>query len=193
MGIVYVVQHGEKEREPGDPGLTARGWEQAELAAAWLRGKGLRAVYASPLLRARQTGALVADRCGLAVRVDARVTERMNWDGSAPFARFAEDWARTTADRDFVPAGGDSSRAAGGRFREFLEEQGSGDGPIAVACHGGVTVDLLRTLMGDERVPEALLREGVPPGAVTTLDGLEAVAIAAVDHLGGAASAHPPG
>lgn len=192
MGIVYIVQHGEKRREPGDPGLTARGREQAALAGERLRGEGLRAVYASPLLRARQTGDAVAAACGLAVRVDARVTERMNWDGSTPFARFAEDWARTAADRDFVPAGGDSSRAAGERFLAFLEERGPGDGPIAVACHGGVTVDLLRTLMGDERVPEALLREGVPPGAVTILDGPEAVAIAAVDHLGGAASAHPP-
>ena len=60
MGIVYAVQHGEKEREPGDPGLTARGRDQAALAGEWLRDKGLRAVYASPLLRARQTGAAVA-------------------------------------------------------------------------------------------------------------------------------------
>ncbi|MCD0442028.1 histidine phosphatase family protein [Glycomyces sp. A-F 0318] len=184
MGIVYLVQHGEKERGPGDPGLTGRGREQAALAGERLRAKGLRAVYAGPLLRARQTGAIVADACGLEVRVDARVTERMNWDGAVPFARFAADWARTAADRDFTPSTGDSSRAAGERFRAFLEDRGAA-GPIAVACHGGVTVDLLRTLLGDERVPEALLREGVPPGAITTLDGSDVIAIAAADHLGG--------
>jgi broad specificity phosphatase PhoE len=169
MGIVYIVQHGEKQREPGDPGLTARGREQAALAGEWLRDKGLRVVYASPLLRARQTGAAVAAACGLEVRVDARVTERMNWDGSVPFERFAEDWARASADRDYVPPVGDSSRTAGERFREFLIEHGEAADPIAVACHGGVTVDLLRTLMGDERAPEALLREGVPSGAITTI------------------------
>lgn len=191
MGIVYVVQHGEKERRLGDPGLTERGREQAALAAECLRDRtlrdgGLRAVYASPLLRARQTAAAVAAVAGLPVQLDARVAERMNWDGSVPFERFAEDWARTTEDRDFIPAVGDSSRAAGERFRDFLVEHGNGPGgPIAVACHGGVTVDLLRTLMGDAAVPEALLREGVPAGAITTIEDLKVVSVAAVDHLAG--------
>jgi broad specificity phosphatase PhoE len=192
MGIVYVVQHGEKERAAGDPGLTGRGREQAALAGAWLRGKGLRAVYASPLLRARQTAEAVAAAAGLPVRVDARVAERMNWDGSVGFERFAEDWARATEERDFVPAVGDSSRAAGERFRDFLLERSVERGPIAVACHGGVTVDLLRTLMGDAAVPEALLREGVPSGAITRIDGLEVVSIAAVDHLAGLETGHRP-
>jgi probable phosphoglycerate mutase len=64
MGIVYVVQHGEKQRRPGDPGLTERGREQAALAGQWLRDKGLTAVYASPLLRARQTAAAVGEAAG---------------------------------------------------------------------------------------------------------------------------------
>jgi broad specificity phosphatase PhoE len=195
MGIVYVVQHGEKERLPGDPGLTGRGREQAALAAARVRelagDGGLRVVYASPLLRARQTAAAVAEAAGLPVLVDARVTERMNWDRTVPFERFAEDWARTIADRDHVPALGDSSRAAGERFRAFLADCG-GDGPIAVACHGGVTVDLLRTLMGDAAVPQALMREGVPSGAITVIDGERVTTVAAVDHLAGLESAHRP-
>jgi broad specificity phosphatase PhoE len=192
MGIVYVVQHGEKERAPGDPGLTARGREQAALAAEWLRGKGLRAVYASPLLRARQTAEAVAAVAGLPVLVDARVTERMNWDGSVPAERFFADWTRTSADRDFVPAVGDSSRAAGARFREFVAERGEG-GPIAVGCHGGVTVDLLRTLLGDAAVPEALLAEGVPSGAITVIDGLRPVTIAETGHLAGLETGHLAG
>ncbi|MDA1362636.1 histidine phosphatase family protein [Glycomyces luteolus] len=197
MGIVYVVQHGEKERLPGDPGLTARGREQAALAAEWLRDKGLRAVYASPLLRARQTAEALAAVAGLPVLIDARVTERMNWDGSVPAERFFEDWTRASADRDFVPAVGDSSRAAGARFREFLKEHGleecGTDGPIAVACHGGVTVDLLRTLVGDEKVPETLLVDGVPSGAITVFDGLRPVSIAETGHLAGLETGHRPG
>jgi broad specificity phosphatase PhoE len=193
MTTVFVVQHGEKQRTPGDPGLTERGREQAALAAARLRGEGLRAVYASPLLRARQTAAAVAEAAGLTVTVDARVTERMNWDGRVPFARFAEDWARTAEDRDFTPDDGDSSRAAGERFRTFLAEREREDGPVAVACHGGVTVDLLRTLLGDAEVPEALMRDGVPSGAITTIAGLAVVSIAAVDHLAGLESDHRPG
>jgi broad specificity phosphatase PhoE len=200
MGIVYVVQHGEKVREPGDPGLTARGREQAALAAEWLRDKGLRAVFASPLLRARQTAEAVAAVTGLPVRLDARVTERMNWDGSVPAERFFADWAQADEDRDFVPAVGDSSRAAGARFREFLKEHSLvergaeyEDAPIAVACHGGVTVDLLRTLIGDAAVPEALLREGVPSGAITVIDGLQPVTIAETGHLAGLETEHRAG
>ncbi|MFC3492984.1 histidine phosphatase family protein [Glycomyces rhizosphaerae] len=192
MGIVYVVQHGEKQRNPGDPGLTVLGRAQALLTAKRLRAVDFTGVYASPLRRARETAEALASLCGLPVLVDERLTERMNWDGSVPFERFAGDWERTNADRDFVPAVGDSSRAAGERFREFLTERET-DGPIAVACHGGVTVDLLRTLLGDEAVPEALLREGVPSGAITTIDGLRPVAIAETGHLAGLATGHRPG
>ncbi|THV34392.1 histidine phosphatase family protein [Glycomyces buryatensis] len=192
MTTVYVVQHGEKERLPGDPGLTARGREQAALAAKALQNKDLTMIYASPLRRAIETAEPLAAACGLEIQVDARATERMNWDGSTPIAQFFEDWTATTADRDFVPAVGDSSRAAGGRFRDFLVEQENGDAAIAVAAHGGVTVDLLRTLLGDEAVPGRLLREGIPSGAITTLDGLRVKQIAAISHLEGLESAHRP-
>lgn len=192
MALIYVVQHGEKERSAGDPGLTERGRAQAALAAERLRGGGLTSVFASPLRRARETAEPVAAACGLEVRTDARLTERMNWDGSLPIGAFAAEWARASADRDFVPSVGDSSRAAGNRFREFLIEQEGSDAVLAVAAHGGVTVDLLRTLLGDEGVPEALVREGVPSGAVTTLRGLEVVEIASVSHLGGTESGHRP-
>ncbi|RRR99696.1 histidine phosphatase family protein [Glycomyces terrestris] len=49
MTTVFVVQHGEKERVPGDPGLTERGRLQAALAAERLRPEGLRAVSRGPL------------------------------------------------------------------------------------------------------------------------------------------------
>jgi len=51
--VIYLVQHGEKEPKPGDPGLTARGREQAAATARWLGRIGLAAVYSSPLRRAR--------------------------------------------------------------------------------------------------------------------------------------------
>ena len=55
MTLVYLVQHGDRERLPGDPGLTATGRYQADLAAHWLRNRGLRALYSTPLRRARET------------------------------------------------------------------------------------------------------------------------------------------
>jgi hypothetical protein len=52
-----------------------------------------------------------------------------------------------------------------------------------VVSHGGVTVDLLRTLLGDTGLPEQLIADGVPPCAVTTFDGLAVLAIARTGHL----------
>ncbi|MGK2948889.1 MAG: phosphoglycerate mutase family protein, partial [Acidimicrobiales bacterium] len=58
MGIeVLVVQHGEKVRAAGDPGLTKLGHQQAATVAAWLsEGRGdIASIWSSPLRRARET------------------------------------------------------------------------------------------------------------------------------------------
>lgn len=183
MTIIYVIQHGEKERLPGDPGLTDRGHRQAGQVADQLRDKGLSAVFASPALRARQTAAPLGEATGLAIDVDDRLRERVNWDGVQSFQDFLGDWSRATIDRDYRPRGGDSSRQAGERFREFVLTHQTGESAMAVAAHGGVTVDLLRTLRGDEALPAGLLTDGIAPGAITTLDGLAVVEIGAVSHL----------
>jgi broad specificity phosphatase PhoE len=182
MTLFYLVQHGAKEARPGDPGLTAAGWEQAGRAARRLRPAGVAAVFSSPLRRAHETAQVVAEAAAVPVTTDERLRERMNWDGRQDAEEFFEQWQATVADRDFVPALGDSSRAAGARFLAFLAEHAADPGPVAVATHGGVTVDLLRTLLGDDAVP-AHLWQGVPGCAVTTLDGLEVVEIASVAHL----------
>jgi probable phosphoglycerate mutase len=90
---------------------------------------------------------------------------------------------RPPADRDYQPSIGDSSRTAGQRLLAYLEEFRDSPIRVAAATHGGVTIDLLRTLPGDSAVPPALLHDGVPPGTVTTVDGTRVIAIADVSHL----------
>ena len=68
MTVIHLVQHGEKERVPGDPGLTALGREQAAVMARVVPRAGLAAVYSSPLRRARETAEPIAAAVGLAVR-----------------------------------------------------------------------------------------------------------------------------
>ncbi len=183
MTLVYLVQHGEKERLPGDPGLTEAGRRQAEATGHWLGRTGLRGLYASPLRRARQTADLIAGVTGLPVQVDARLRERMNWDGGCSLESFLADWARTTRDRDFVPSTGESSRQAGDRLHAYITGQLTGAAPVAVVTHGGVTVDLLRKLMPDEALPVGLLVAGIPACAITTISDLNVESIAAIDHL----------
>ncbi|MGY4968301.1 histidine phosphatase family protein [Streptomyces nigrescens] len=183
MTIFYLVQHAEKERQLGDPGLTALGREQAARTAEWVRHLGLQAVFSSPLLRTRETAQFIAAATGLPVQEDARLRERMNWDDDEPFEEFLADWAATVENRDFVPRSGDSSRQAGARFLSCLSDLAEERGPIAVVTHGGVTVDLLRTLAGDDALTASLLNEGVPSCAITTLDRTAVVDIASQAHL----------
>jgi broad specificity phosphatase PhoE len=191
MTTIFIVQHGEKERLPGDPGLTELGFAQATRTRMRFVDLDVSAVYASDLRRARETAAIIAAPLGLGVIVDARVRERMNWAGTESIDAFLAQWARATADRDFVPASGDSSRAAGERFRTAVIDIAANmsDRAVIVASHGGVAGDLLRTVLGDDAVPE--LADGVPACAITTLDVVGADItvrdIANVDHLKGAA------
>jgi broad specificity phosphatase PhoE len=182
--VIYVVQHGEKERVPGDPGLTELGQDQAAATASWLSGTGLQALFSSPLRRARETAAAIAVATGLPVQFDDRLRERLNWDGTQAFDAFLAAWDRSTRDRDYGLGNGESSRSAGERMRALVAGLREGPGPVAVVSHGGATTDLLRTLTGDAALPPGLLHEGVPACAITTLDDMRVVAIASTGHLG---------
>jgi broad specificity phosphatase PhoE len=185
VATIYLVQHGDKERLPGDPRLTELGKRQAAVTARWLWETGLQAVYSSPLRRARETAEPVGYAAGLAVQVDSRLRERLNWDGAQAFDAFLAEWDRSTKDRDLILSNGESSRSAGERLRLFLAGLSGGSGPVAVVSHGGVTVDLLRNLLGDDGLPARLIDDGIPPCAITTLDNLHIISVAATEHLTG--------
>ena len=78
---LLLIRHGLPERivrddgAPADPPLSALGRDQAQRVAAWLDGLAIDRVYASPLLRARETAAPLAARRGLDVDISAGVRE----------------------------------------------------------------------------------------------------------------------
>jgi broad specificity phosphatase PhoE len=184
MTMVYLVQHGDKQPGPGEPGLTELGRMQATRTGRWLGGLGAGALWTSPMRRARETAECIAAVTGLAVQADARLRERLNWDGSTPWEAFADLWARTADDRDLVPGRGQSARQAGARLQAFLVSLRGLPGPVAAVTHGGVTIELLRTLLGEDALPPGVLAAGIPPCASTTMDNLNPVIIASVSHLG---------
>ena len=175
---LFVVQHGEKHRIDGDPSLTDTGRAQAKSVAAFFRERGtVTAVYTSPLLRAIETAAPIAHESGVPVRVDDRLQERMNWttDQWPELDDFLDEWHRATTDRGYQPRSGDSSFGTAERMVAFLSDiQLSPPGVEVVAVsHGGATVDLLRTLIGDtrlSRIAPSVMQEGVPPAAITSLE-----------------------
>ena len=75
LNRLYLVRHAHSD--PGDPDslrpLSARGKEQARELGELLADVGADAVFASPLLRARETAAAIARSAGLELRVDERL------------------------------------------------------------------------------------------------------------------------
>ena len=141
---------GRRSQGPGDPGLTDTGREQAFRTAWWLQDFGLNAVYSSPQRRAWETAEIIAAAWPRRP-AEGRAAARAHELGRQPAVR-ATSWpsgTRSTLDRDYVPSCGDSSRRAGERLRAFLLDVTAEPGPVAAATHGGVTLDLLRTLLGD--------------------------------------------
>lgn len=196
MGIeVLVVQHGEKLRSAGDPGLTPAVRQQAAMTAPWLSStrSGIASIWTSPLLRARETAATIAAAIGLDAKTDVRFRERMNWDDATmSLDAFVAEWRRSTDNPSYRPMIGDSSSDAAKRFVAALIdiEQHTRQGMVVVVAHGGVTVDVLRAVDGDETVgatDPSLINNGVPCCAITTLrvvDGAVTVTqYPSTDHL----------
>jgi broad specificity phosphatase PhoE len=78
----YIVRHGKSEGNAKrifqgllDLSLVDEGREEARSVAAWLAARGVQAVFASPLLRAAETGRIVADACGTSLRCDESLRE----------------------------------------------------------------------------------------------------------------------
>lgn len=85
MTTVHLLRHGEVHnpervlygRLPGF-GLSELGQRQAQVAGAYLAELPVTVLFCSPLERARQTAAPLAERTGLTVRVDERLIEAAN-------------------------------------------------------------------------------------------------------------------
>jgi broad specificity phosphatase PhoE len=180
---VYLARHGQtaynlEGRFQGQlpVALDDTGREQAADLAERAAAHGFRALWCSPLLRARETADVVARRIGLEPREDARLmeTDAGDWtdrsfaeiQAEAPeqFAAFA------TGDPSFAFPGGESFAQQEERVSAALQEIERGERPVLVVCHGMV----IRAALA-RRAGHRLKRfERVPNAAIVPLDPLEA-------------------
>jgi probable phosphoglycerate mutase len=150
---VLVVRHGESEGNvgrrlsaaaPGEP-LTAQGRGQAAALAQRLRTRKIAYVYASPLLRAQQTGQILAEALGVGLGTVDGVQEVSM--GRCEGSVAAEDWAYIDAsflrwgDDDLAARidGGESGHEIVHRMRSALggiADQHRGE-TVVVVSHGG--------------------------------------------------------
>ncbi len=113
---------------PPGPPLVRQGEQEAESLAVWLAGRGIRQLYASPMLRAQQTATIVSEVLGLAIITTPDIVEsRKGETYEAILTRMS-------------------------RFYAQLQADGS-DGAVAAVSHGFPIEVLLRHLgLGEERM-----------------------------------------
>jgi 2,3-bisphosphoglycerate-dependent phosphoglycerate mutase len=77
---LVLIRHGLPQRivgadGPADPSLDDRGQAQAAAVGNWLADEPINAIWSSPMRRARETAAPLAERLGLAVQFDDGLAE----------------------------------------------------------------------------------------------------------------------
>ncbi len=150
--VILLARHGQtvsnaegRFQGQDDSPLDATGREQAQALADAARGRGLVALWSSPMPRARQTADAVAAALGLEVREDPRFAEHGTgeWTGRLKAEVAAEDPARWAA----WERAGEEWTFPGGEGLEAFQERvvdglvavtQSGVLPALVVCHRGV-------------------------------------------------------
>ena len=158
---LLLVRHAEPVRivdadGPADPPLADRGREQAERLAAWLRDEPLDDIWSSPMRRAMETAAPVAEAHGLDVVVDDELAE---FDREATSYIPYEELKATRDERFLAMVEGrfDDYSVDPVEFRagvvaaiERVIEANPGR-TVAVVCHGGVINAYVGHVLGIER------------------------------------------
>ena len=174
----YFLRHGETEINrlglvagQHDVELNETGWRQARAAGAGLRGRGIDAIYSSPLQRARDTAGCVAAALGLEVHIVPELAER-NW------GEF-EGKPRGLRVRGATPAGGEGPRVFYRRTLAGLATIQRGTVPLVVA-HSG-TFRVLCAELGI-RLPETAVENSqplylIPPSAAGAAWTMELISV----------------
>jgi broad specificity phosphatase PhoE len=161
--LIRLARHGESEGNFAgslqgsrfDTPLSARGRRQAEALAIRLSEDGIDAVWASPMVRARETASIVAAPHGITLSIDADLVE-FDWGvwSGRPFDGALEQEVSSVRARwragetDLAPSGGESPAAAAVRAQRFLGRlRGSGARAPLVVAHGRFNRVLMATLL----------------------------------------------
>jgi probable phosphoglycerate mutase len=161
---LLLIRHAEPVRiasgevaGPADPGLTERGVAQAQRLAAWLAVEPIDVIVTSPLRRARETAAPLADALGIEPVIDTGVSE---YDADSDEYIPIEELRAAKDDRWFATIEGRWDDAGGANPLEFqaavvpaLDAIATGHPGrrVAVVCHGGVINVYLAHVLGIER------------------------------------------
>lgn len=163
---LLLIRHGQAEPIKGaeapelDYPLTERGREQARLLAERLAGAPPDLLYASPILRARQTAEIVADRLGQDIIFEPGLREiETGLFGPTPAderqRRFPQLYGAdgTLSVLDFSALQGEGGKEFGKRVASAIQEiiidrHAHGDERVAAVAHGGFINAALAFFLG---------------------------------------------
>jgi broad specificity phosphatase PhoE len=151
LGGILLARHGETDdnRSPHhfqgwtDTPLNDTGRTQAHELAERLAPEGIQAIWASDLIRARETAEIVGRRVGLAPHIDARLREgaRGRWEGHLMQEierQEPELYAQWRRGGNFRFPGGESLLEQQRRVSTALGDiHTAAPKPTLVVCHGG--------------------------------------------------------
>jgi 2,3-bisphosphoglycerate-dependent phosphoglycerate mutase len=185
--LLQLARHGETADNAGglilghrDPPLSPLGRTQAAQLASKVLAIGVRAIWTSPLLRARETAAVIGETIGTDPTVLADLIEsyRGSWEGQPIHAVALSSPELYAAfeggDPEFTFPGGESLRHQVKRTRRALDVVAAGPQPSLVVAHAGtIRAALLAT--GRRPPPESALphSELLPVQWVTGAGGPE--------------------
>lgn len=164
----YLLRHGQtrwniegKIQGKTDVPLNETGMEQAECLARAMADSGVKAIFSSPLLRARQTAGIVAEKMGLEVaelpelkEVDFGLWEGRTWKNIEE--NYPEDykkWEKNPAKA--APTGGEPRKSCMDRSRSAVEQileaaAVLGGRDVCIVAHGGILVYLIDYLLRNQ-------------------------------------------
>ncbi|MGD8149249.1 histidine phosphatase family protein [Ornithinimicrobium sp. Y1694] len=189
--VVHVVRHGEVHnpdgvlygRLPGYP-LSERGQQMAQAAADHLADRDVISVVASPLERAQQTAAPIAEAHGLSVEADEQLIESGNHfeglqvgQGEGALWR-PEHWRAYT--NPFRPSWGEAYRAIADRMGDALEDaRQAAEGHEAVMVSHQLPIWMLRRSLAGQRLWHHPRRRECSLASVTSVlfHGIHAVRV----------------
>ena len=159
--IIYLIRHAHPDYPGGvkmclgrknDLPLSPVGFEQAEALRRFFSAIPLEAVYASPLLRARQTAEAMANGLRPVHILDDLIElDGGEWDGltfDELRERYPVHFAKSGR-RFLNPPGGESNESGLARIRAALDHVDTGTlRCAAIVAHGGVNRLLLCSLLG---------------------------------------------
>jgi broad specificity phosphatase PhoE len=209
---LYWVRHGQMEVRAATAGdvrainrffnqeaqasLSARGEREARLVAARFAREPLDAIYASPLLRARETAEVSAEALGLDVELRPAIMElrtghlregslAARWVEATSRAPLRPELKRAVLGATLVPlyfhawrsrrtVGGESPEELRARVEGFcaeLEARHRPDARVALFAHGYLIFTLAHSLARSPRAHLALWRRPyIPNGAITEME-----------------------